>query len=66
MQTKEDQTRIIEIGAESEKTRVVGNLKFDQTLPSFNPEAMANLAKSIGLQGKEAILIAGSTQEIYQ
>jgi 3-deoxy-D-manno-octulosonic-acid transferase len=61
MQTMEDQTRIIEIGAESEKTRVVGNLKFDQTFPSFNQEAMANLAKSIGLQGNEAILIAGST-----
>ena len=61
MQTMEDQTRIIEIGAEPDKTRVVGNLKFDQTLPSFNQEAMANLAKSIGLQGKEAILIAGST-----
>jgi len=61
MQTKEDQTRIIEIGAESDKTRVAGNLKFDQTLPSFNQEAIANLAKSIGLQGKENILIAGST-----
>jgi 3-deoxy-D-manno-octulosonic-acid transferase len=61
MQTMEDQTRIIEIGAESDKTRVVGNLKFDQTLPSFNQEGMANLAKSIGLQGNEAILIAGST-----
>jgi 3-deoxy-D-manno-octulosonic-acid transferase len=61
MQTREDQTRIIEIGAESDKTRIVGNLKFDQTFPSFNQEALANLAKSIGLQGKEAILIAGST-----
>jgi 3-deoxy-D-manno-octulosonic-acid transferase len=61
MQTKEDQTRIIEIGAESDRTRVAGNLKFDQTLPPFNKEVMANLAKSIGLQGKEAILIAGST-----
>lgn len=61
MQTMEDQTRIIEIGAEPDKTRVVGNLKFDQTFPSFNQEAMVNLAKSIGLQGKEAILIAGST-----
>jgi 3-deoxy-D-manno-octulosonic-acid transferase len=61
MQTKEDQTRIIGIGANPDKTKVVGNLKFDQTFPSFNQEAMANLAKSIGLQGKEAILIAGST-----
>jgi 3-deoxy-D-manno-octulosonic-acid transferase len=61
MQTKEDQDRIIEIGAESDKTRVVGNLKFDQTFPSFNQEAVAKLAKSIGLQGKKNILIAGST-----
>jgi 3-deoxy-D-manno-octulosonic-acid transferase len=61
MQTKEDQARIIEIGADPEKTKVTGNLKFDQTFPSFNQEALSNLAKSIGLQGKEKILIAGST-----
>jgi 3-deoxy-D-manno-octulosonic-acid transferase len=61
MQTKEDQARIIEIGADPEKTKVTGNLKFDQTFPSFNQEALSNLAKSIGLQGREKILIAGST-----
>jgi 3-deoxy-D-manno-octulosonic-acid transferase len=61
MQTKEDQARIIEIGADPEKTKVTGNLKFDQTFPSFNQEALSNLAKSTGLQGREKILIAGST-----
>jgi len=61
MQTEEDRTRIIEIGAASDQTKVVGNLKFDQTFPSFNQEALSNLAKSIGLQGREKILIAGST-----
>jgi 3-deoxy-D-manno-octulosonic-acid transferase len=61
MQTKEDQARIIEIGADPEKTKVTGNLKFDQTFPSFNQGALSDLAKSIGLQGKEKILIAGST-----
>ena len=39
MQTNEDQDRIIQIGAPSEKTRVVGNLKFDQALPSVTQEA---------------------------
>jgi len=61
MQTEEDRTRIIEIGAASDQMKVVGNLKFDQTFPSFNQEALSNLAKSIGLQGGEKILIAGST-----
>ncbi len=61
MQTEEDRIRMIEIGAVSERTRVVGNLKFDQTSPSFTQEAAAEMAKSLGLQGKESILIAGST-----
>jgi 3-deoxy-D-manno-octulosonic-acid transferase len=61
MQTEEDQTRIIEIGGESQKTRVVGNLKFDQTFPSFTQEVMAEMAKNLSLQGEENIFIAGST-----
>ena len=61
MQTEEDRTRIIEIGGESQKTRVVGNLKFDQTFPSFTQETMVEIAKNLGLQGKENIFIAGST-----
>ncbi len=61
MQTNEDQDRIVQIGASSEKTRVLGNLKFDQALPSFTQEAKATFAQSLGLQGGEAIFIAGST-----
>jgi 3-deoxy-D-manno-octulosonic-acid transferase len=61
MQTEEDRIRIIEIGGESQKTRVVGNLKFDQTFPSFTQETMVEIAKILGLQGKENIFIAGST-----
>ena len=37
MQTEEDRNRIVEIGATIDKTRVVGNLKFDQPFPSFTP-----------------------------
>jgi len=61
MQTEEDRKRILEIGAESEKTRTVGNLKFDQTFPSFTPETLKRIAGTLGLHGAEKILIAGST-----
>jgi len=37
MQTEEDRNRMIEIGASIDKTRVVGNLKFDQPFPSITP-----------------------------
>ena len=61
MQTEEDRKRIFEIGGEPQKTRTVGNLKFDQTFPSFTREAMTDIAKTLGLHGTEKILIAGST-----
>jgi 3-deoxy-D-manno-octulosonic-acid transferase len=61
MQTEEDCMRIVEIGGTFQKTRAVGNLKFDQTFPSLTQEVMTDMAKTLGLQGKEKILIAGST-----
>ena len=61
MQTDEDRNRIIQVGAPSERVKVVGNLKFDQTSPLFTQETKSELAKSLTLQGKETILIAGST-----
>lgn len=60
MQTEEDRTRIIKIGAPLERTRVMGNLKFDQPFPSFSREKMTEMANSLGLE-KKTILIAGST-----
>jgi len=61
MQTEEDRRRIIEIGGESEKTRALGNLKFDQTFPPFTQGTMTEMAKVLGLHEEEKILIAGST-----
>jgi 3-deoxy-D-manno-octulosonic-acid transferase len=61
MQTEEDRNRIIEIGAASDKTRVVGNLKFDQTISSPTQKAVSEIVRVPGLEGKEIILIAGST-----
>jgi 3-deoxy-D-manno-octulosonic-acid transferase len=61
MQTAEDRKRIIKIVGESQKTRAVGNLKFDQPFPSFTPETRNEIAKTLGLSGKENVFIAGST-----
>ncbi len=61
MQTEEDRNRMIRIGAPSEKTRISGNLKFDQSFPPLTREAVAEMAKSLRLQGDETLLIAGST-----
>ncbi len=61
MQTNEDRDRIVQIGAAPDKTRVVGNLKFDQTPPAMTDEATAGLAQSLGLVGRETVFIAGST-----
>jgi 3-deoxy-D-manno-octulosonic-acid transferase len=61
MQTEEDRKRIIKIVGESQKTRALGNLKFDQPFPSFTPETRNEIAKTLGLSGKENVLIAGST-----
>jgi 3-deoxy-D-manno-octulosonic-acid transferase len=61
MQTEEDRKRLIRIGASFEKTRVAGNLKFDQTFPSFTQEMITEMSRSLRLMGKETVLIAGST-----
>jgi 3-deoxy-D-manno-octulosonic-acid transferase len=61
MQAEEDRERIVKIGAAIDKTHVMGNLKFDQSFPSFNEESMAEMSRSLHLRGKETLLIAGST-----
>lgn len=61
MQTEEDQERVVEIGVEPQKTKVVGNLKFDQTFPSFTQETLSKMAEALGFHGEKKVLIAGST-----
>ncbi|MDI6762935.1 MAG: 3-deoxy-D-manno-octulosonic acid transferase [Thermodesulfobacteriota bacterium] len=63
MQTEEDRSRIIEIGAPPDRTRVAGNIKFDQVFPSINLEAIVEMSGFLGLQGNETILLAGSTHQ---
>jgi len=61
MQTEEDRDRIVKMGASINKTRVSGNLKFDQPSPSLSKEVMEEMARSLYLRGNETLLIAGST-----
>jgi 3-deoxy-D-manno-octulosonic-acid transferase len=55
MQTEEDAKRILDIGADREKTVVLGNLKFDVPVPAGIPEWMRKI--------KRPVIIAGSTHE---
>jgi 3-deoxy-D-manno-octulosonic-acid transferase len=61
MQTEEDRKRIIQIGAAIDKTRVLGNMKFDQPSPYLTQKEAGEIAPSLHLRGKEPFLIAGST-----
>jgi 3-deoxy-D-manno-octulosonic-acid transferase len=61
MQTEDDRDRVVEIGVKSQKTKVVGNLKFDQAFPSFTQEALGEMAGALGFHGQEKIFVAGST-----
>lgn len=62
MQAEEDRLRLIQIGSVPERTRVTGNLKFDQGLSPEAREAVARMYEFFPPVEKEATLIAGSTR----
>ena len=61
MQSEADRNRIVSIGAPFQKTRVTGNVKFDQSLSVLTETEQMALFRSLGLTGNETLLIAGST-----
>ena len=60
MQTERDAERITAIGAEAEKVQVMGNIKFDASIPISERDGN-RLKNSLGLLDHEEIMIAGST-----
>jgi len=61
-QTPEDAARLRDIGANPERVRVVGNLKFD--IPASAPPAIVeSVQKSIAATGAGPVLVCGSTVE---
>ncbi len=63
MQTEVDTRRIINIGADKDRVTTVGNLKFDQCVPTITTEEKENLYNMLGLKEGQAIFIAGSTHK---
>ncbi|RMG67183.1 MAG: 3-deoxy-D-manno-octulosonic acid transferase, partial [Nitrospirae bacterium] len=55
MQTQEDAERILDLGAQKQKTLVLGNLKFDVPVPEDVPEWLNQI--------KGSLIVAGSTHE---
>ncbi|MGL6023084.1 MAG: 3-deoxy-D-manno-octulosonic acid transferase [Cetobacterium sp.] len=62
MQSEEDKNRIIELGANSNKVFVTGNLKFDISFEEFSNKDMLSLKSLIKANSKK-IFVAGSTRE---
>ena len=61
-QTREDAARLENIGADIERVRVTGNLKFDIPVPAA-PPVVGELRNSIASHGSGPVLVCGSTVE---
>ena len=62
MQSQADADRLLQLGASPEKVRVTGSLKWDASLGSRpTAEAVRETAAQLGLNGSEAVIVAGST-----
>jgi 3-deoxy-D-manno-octulosonic-acid transferase len=59
-QTPQDSTRLQSIGAEPQRVRVTGNLKFDINLPPSSP-IVESLRQSLAVEGAGPVLVCGST-----
>jgi 3-deoxy-D-manno-octulosonic-acid transferase len=61
-QTQQDAIRLQTIGAEPDRVRVSGNLKFDVSLPAL-PPIVDTLRRSLAAEGAGPVLVCGSTVE---
>jgi 3-deoxy-D-manno-octulosonic-acid transferase len=61
-QTPQDAARLQDIGANPERVRVSGNLKFDISAP-VPPQIVESMRASIHVSGTEPVLVCGSTVE---
>jgi len=61
-QTAEDASRLRSIGADPARIEVLGNLKFDVSLPA-PPPIVDSLRRSLAAEGARPVLVCGSTVE---
>ncbi len=59
-QSEEDRRRLVEIGAETERVQVSGNLKFDGKAPAATP-LVAELRAAMAGSGVKEVVVCGST-----
>lgn len=60
MRTKRDSQRAIILGANPDKIKVLGNLKFDQILSKFSEYSKEEIKKSLGINLHSKLIVAGS------
>jgi len=62
MQSQQDADRLLQLGVPREAVRVTGSLKWDAGLSARpSPEAIGETATHLGLNGRQAVIVAGST-----
>jgi 3-deoxy-D-manno-octulosonic-acid transferase len=62
MQSHQDAQRILDLGADSQKVEIAGNLKFD-LMPPQKPQLIGMLQAQMHAAGVEHVVVAGSTME---
>ena len=63
VQTDEDREKLERLGIEPGKLEVAGNLKSEVRLPVFSEGELRDFKRSLGLEGGEKIVVAGSTRK---
>jgi 3-deoxy-D-manno-octulosonic-acid transferase len=61
MQTAEDVTRVISLGAAPDRALTAGNMKFDAALQSVSDQDSETIASELGLTAEDPAIVAGST-----
>jgi 3-deoxy-D-manno-octulosonic-acid transferase len=63
VQTDEDRERLERLGIEPARLEVAGNLKSEIRLPAFSEGELRDFKRSLGLEGGESVVVAGSTRK---
>lgn len=63
VQTETDKTRLQDIGVESNRLQVTGNLKAEVELPEFSEKELKELRLSLNIPAGDKVIIAGSTHK---
>jgi 3-deoxy-D-manno-octulosonic-acid transferase len=61
MQTEGDAKKIITLGAKKRNVIITGNIKYDCNFKKIDDDDIKEIKDTLGINGKERILIAGST-----